>query len=55
MSNATRVMWNGTVRALLFGEQVEAERIAGCSAIAITPSDYNKWLADRFDHERSQN
>jgi hypothetical protein len=44
MSNATRVMWNGTVRALPFGEQVEAARIAGCSVIAITPSDYNKWL-----------
>jgi hypothetical protein len=37
-------MWNGTVRALPFGEQVEAARIAGCSAITVTPSDYNKWL-----------
>jgi hypothetical protein len=27
-----------------FPEQVEAARIAGCSVIAITPSDYNKWL-----------
>jgi hypothetical protein len=44
MSNATRVMWNGTVRALPFREQLEAARIAGCSAIAVTPSDYNKWL-----------
>lgn len=44
MSNKTRVMWNGTVRALPFRDQVEAARIAGCSAIAVTPSDYNKWL-----------
>jgi hypothetical protein len=44
MSDTTRVMWNGTVRALPFREQVEAARIAGCSVIAITPSDYNKWL-----------
>jgi hypothetical protein len=44
MSDTTRVMWNGTVRALPFRKQVEAARIAGCSVIAITPSDYNKWL-----------
>ena len=44
MSNKTRVMWNGTVRALPFREQVKAAGIAGCSAIAVTPSDYNKWL-----------
>ena len=44
MSNRTRVMWNGTVRALPFKEQVEAAAIAGCSAIAVTPSDYNKWV-----------
>jgi hypothetical protein len=25
MSNATIVMWNGTVRALPFGEQVEGQ------------------------------
>ena len=44
MSNKTRVMWNGTVRALPFKVQVEAAAIAGCSAIAVTPSDYNKWV-----------
>ena len=44
MSDVSRIMWNGTVRALPFHEQVEAARVAGCSAIAITPSDYNKWL-----------
>jgi sugar phosphate isomerase/epimerase len=44
VSNMTRVMWNGTVRTLPFQQQVEAARIAGCSAIAVTPSDYNKWL-----------
>jgi hypothetical protein len=54
MSNATRVMWNGTVRALPFGEQVEAARIAGCSVIAVTPSDYDKWLGASTKHVRSQ-
>jgi sugar phosphate isomerase/epimerase len=44
MSLSTRVMWNGTVRALPFRAQVEAARVAGCSVIAVTPSDYNKWL-----------
>jgi hypothetical protein len=37
-------MWNGTVRALPFREQVRAARLARCSAVSITPSDYNKWL-----------
>ncbi len=37
-------MWNGTVWALPFPEQLKAARIAGCTSIAITPSDYNKWL-----------
>ena len=44
MSNGTRIMWNGTVRALPFPEQLKAASIAGCTSIAITPSDYNKWL-----------
>ncbi len=44
MSNGIKIMWNGTVRALPFVEQLKAAEIAGCSAIAVTPSDYNKWL-----------
>lgn len=44
MSNSTRIMWNGTVRALPFREQIKAAAIGGCSSIAVTPSDYNKWI-----------
>jgi hypothetical protein len=49
MSNETRVMWNGTVRVLPFREQHKAARIAGCNAIAVTPSDYNKGLGTSTD------
>jgi sugar phosphate isomerase/epimerase len=44
VSNAVKIMWNGTVRALPFAEQLKASQVAGCSAIAVTPSDYNRWL-----------
>ncbi len=42
---ATRVMWNGTVRALPLKEQLRAAAIAGCDALTVTPSDYVSWLA----------
>jgi sugar phosphate isomerase/epimerase len=44
MSNQRRIMWNGTVRALPFKEQLRAAAIAGCEAISVTPSDYAAWL-----------
>ena len=46
MSNRRRIMWNATVRALPLSEQVKATALAGCEALAVTPSDYNKWLGD---------
>jgi len=44
MSNLRRIMWNGTVRALPLKQQLEAARIAGCDVLALTPSDYVRWL-----------
>jgi sugar phosphate isomerase/epimerase len=44
MSKQRRIMWNGTVRALPFKEQLRAAAIAGCEAISVTPSDYTAWL-----------
>jgi hypothetical protein len=44
MNQAKRIMWNGTVRALPLKEQLRAAAIAGCQALSVTPSDYNKWL-----------
>ena len=44
MNQANRIMWNGTVRALPLKEQLRAAAIAGCQALSVTPSDYNKWL-----------
>lgn len=44
MNSPTRMMWNGTVRALPLPEQLRAAAIAGCEALAVTPSDYIKWL-----------
>jgi 4-hydroxyphenylpyruvate dioxygenase len=38
-------MWNGTVRALALEDQLHAAAVAGCSSLAIIPSDYVKWLA----------
>jgi 4-hydroxyphenylpyruvate dioxygenase len=39
-----KIMWNGTVRALPLREQLRAAAIAGCDALSVTPSDYNRWL-----------
>jgi hypothetical protein len=44
MNQTKRIMWNGTVRALPLKEQLRAAAIAGCQALSVTPSDYNKWL-----------
>ncbi|MFB7629508.1 sugar phosphate isomerase/epimerase family protein [Streptomyces sp. NPDC056149] len=44
MSDPRRVMWNGTVRSLSLADQLLAAQTAGCEALAITPSDYNRWL-----------
>lgn len=41
----TRMMWSGTVRALPFREQLRATRIAGCSALSISPFSYALWQA----------
>lgn len=45
MSRPQTIMWNGTVRALPFKEQLNATALAGCSALSATPSDYVRWLA----------
>ena len=42
MHPAKRIMWNGTVRALPLKEQLRAAAIAGCHALSVTPSDYNR-------------
>lgn len=44
MSQMRKIMWNGTVRALPLKDQLRAAAIAGCGALAVTPSDYNNWL-----------
>ena len=44
MNNRRRIMWNATVRVLSLSEQVKATALAGCETLAVTPSDYNKWL-----------
>ncbi|WP_275466536.1 hypothetical protein [Streptomyces noursei] len=44
MSDPRRVMWNGTVRSLSLADQLLAAQTAGCEALSITPSDYNRWL-----------
>jgi hypothetical protein len=44
MNQVRRMMWNGTVRALPLKEQLRATAIAGCQALSVTPSDYNRWL-----------
>jgi hypothetical protein len=44
MNKQRKIMWNGTVRALPFKEQLRAAAIAGCEAISVTPSDYTAWL-----------
>ncbi|API60248.1 hypothetical protein BSL82_13905 [Tardibacter chloracetimidivorans] len=41
----TRMMWSGTVRALPFREQVKAARVAGCTALSISPMSYDLWRA----------
>ena len=33
-----------TVRAPPLKEQLRAAAIAGCEALSVTPSDYNRWL-----------
>lgn len=43
MNNRRKIMWNGTVRALPLKEQLRATAIAGCEALAVTPSDYFNW------------
>ena len=44
MQQATRMMWNGTVRALPLKQQLHAASVAGCTALSATPGDYNRWL-----------
>lgn len=46
MSNRRRIMWNATVRGLPLSEQLKATALAGCEALAVTPSDYNRWLGE---------
>lgn len=43
--NDTRVMWNGTVRALPLREKLQAAAIAGCQVLSMPPSDYVRWLS----------
>lgn len=38
------VMYNGTVRALSFADQVKAAALAGCGAISTGPFEYLNWL-----------
>ena len=44
MQQQRRVMWNATVKTKPFHDQLRAAQIAGCSALSVTPSDYNRWL-----------
>jgi len=45
MNKTQTMMWNGTVRALPWQEQLNAAAAGGCDALSITPSDYYRWLA----------
>ena len=39
------IMWNGTVRALPFAEQVAATAAAGFDQLSVTPLDWAQWVA----------